>query len=101
MRETFKKDYYRMTGTKFSFFRFLFSYVTEHRIRFVFTYRKLQCLGKRRYLSRLVLLMYHRHLKTKYGLEINPQVEIGAGLQIAHPYNITINNGAVLGKNVN
>lgn len=30
MRETFKKDYYRMTGTKFSLFRFLFSYITEH-----------------------------------------------------------------------
>ncbi|WP_296975828.1 hypothetical protein [uncultured Eubacterium sp.] len=37
----------------------------------------------------------------KYGLEINPDVKIGAGLQIAHPYSITINNGAVLGKNVN
>ncbi len=33
MFETFKKDYYRMTGT-----RFLFSYVTEHRVRFVYTY---------------------------------------------------------------
>ena len=98
MRETFKKDYYRMTGTKFSLFRFLFSCITEHRVRFVYTYRKLQCINKRRYLSRLVLFIYHRHLKTKYGLEINPDVKIGVGLQIAHPYNITINNGAVLGK---
>lgn len=101
MRETFKKDYYRMTGTRFSISRFLFSYITEHRVRFVYTYRKLQCINKRRYLSRLVLFICHRHLKTKYGLEINPDVKIGAGLQIAHPYNITINNGAVLGKNVN
>lgn len=101
MFETFKKDYYRMTGTRFSIPRFLFSYVTEHRVRFVYTYRKLQCINKRRYLSRLVLFIYHRHLKTKYGLEINPDVKIGAGLQIAHPYNITINNGAKLGKNVN
>ena len=68
--------------------RFLFSYVTEHRVRFVYTYRKLQCINKRRYLSRLVLFIYHRHLKTKYGLEINPNVKIGVGLQIAHPYNI-------------
>ena len=90
-----------MTGTRFSIPRFLFSYITEHRVRFVYTYRKLQCINKRRYLSRLVLFIYHRHLKTKYGLEINPDVKIGAGLQIAHPYNITINNGAVLGKNVN
>lgn len=38
MFETFKKDYYRMTGTRFSIPRFLFSYVTEHRVRFVYTY---------------------------------------------------------------
>lgn len=80
MRETFKKDYYRMTGTKFSFFKFLFSYITEHRVRFVYTYRKLQCINKRRYLSKLAMFIYHRHLKTKYGLEINPDVKIGVGM---------------------
>ena len=51
MFEIFKKDYYRMTGTRFSIPRFLFSYVTEHRVRFVYTYIKLQCINKRRYLS--------------------------------------------------
>lgn len=101
MNKTFKSDYYRLTGNKYSFGKFIFSYLTEHRIRFVYTYRKLQNLKKFQVLSKCILMVYHRNLKTKYGLEINPQVKIGEGLQIAHPYNITINNGAVLGKNVN
>lgn len=80
MFETFKKDYYRMTGTRFSIPKFLFLYITEHRMRFVYTYRKLQCINKRRYLSRLALFIYHRRLKTRYGLEINHDVKVGVGL---------------------
>ena len=101
MNPVFKLDYFRMTGNKYSFGRFIFSYITEHRIRFVYTYRKLQSLKSYRIVSKILLTVYHRKLKTRYGLEINPQVKIGQGLQIAHPYNITINNNAILGKNVN
>lgn len=101
MSNIFKLDFYRMTGQSYSFKRFVFSYLTEHRIRFVYTYRKLQVLPKYRIISKIVLNIRHRRLKIKYGLEINPCVEIDSGLQISHPYNITINNGAKLGKNVN
>lgn len=101
MNENFKKDFYRMTGKKYSAKRFLFAYLTEHRIRFVYSYRKLQNINKKRKLRYSIWFIYHRGLKTKYGLEINPDVEIGPGIQISHPYNITINNGAVLGKNIN
>lgn len=101
MNECFKKDYYRMTGKEYSICRFVFSYLTEHRVRFVYTYRKLQRINNKRLFPKTVWFIYHRHLKTKYGLEINPGVEIGPGLQISHPYNITINNDAKLGKNVN
>ncbi|MDD6633828.1 MAG: serine acetyltransferase [Ruminococcus sp.] len=101
MNEKFKKDFYRMTGKKYSTAGFIFSYLTEHRVRFVYTYRKLQKMSSKRLISKTVWFVYHRHLKTKYGLEINPGVEIGPGLQISHPYNITINNGAKLGNNIN
>ncbi len=43
-------------------------------------------------------LKYHRE---KHGLEISDEVTIGKGLYIGHPYNITINNKAILGENVN
>lgn len=101
MNKIFEKDYYRMTGKEITTRRFIFSYLTEHRVRFVYTYRKLRYISSKRLLSKTIWFIYHRHLKTKYGLEINPDVEIGPGLQISHPYNITINNGAQLGKNVN
>lgn len=101
MNEFFKNDYYRMTGKEYSICSFLVSYLTEHRVRFVYSYRKLQHINDNRLLSKTIWFVYHRHLKTKYGLEINPGVKIGPGLQISHPYNITINNGAILGKNIN
>ncbi len=101
MKEIFKKDYYRLTGKEYKLCRFIFSYITEHRIRFIYTYRKLQCISNKRIIAKLLLLFYHRSLKVRYGLEINPSVEIGPGIQMSHPYNITINNGAKLGNNIN
>lgn len=37
----------------------------------------------------------------KHGIEISSKVNIGPGLYIGHPYNITINDKAVLGSNIN
>lgn len=101
MNLVLKKDYYRLTGKEYKLCRFIFSYITEHRIRFIYTYRKLQCISNKRIIAKLLLLFYHRSLKVLYGLEINPSVEIGPGIHMSHPYNITINNGAKLGSNVN
>ncbi|MBQ4099827.1 MAG: serine acetyltransferase [Clostridia bacterium] len=47
---------------------------------------------------------YHlrfRLICNKHGIEISPYTRIGKGLYIGHPYNITINKNAILGKNVN
>lgn len=66
--------------------------------RFHYYFRKAQTskgLGHKMYKS---LLKYHRE---KRGIEISDEVQIGKGLYIGHPYNITINNNAVLGENVN
>uniref|UniRef100_UPI003FED6A52 hypothetical protein n=1 Tax=Catenibacterium mitsuokai TaxID=100886 RepID=UPI003FED6A52 len=37
----------------------------------------------------------------KYGIEISSDAEIGKGLYMGHPYNITIASGVRMGKNCN
>lgn len=38
--------------------------------------------------------------KRKYGIDMHPDTKIGPGLALSHAYNITINPGAIIGKNV-
>ena len=40
-------------------------------------------------------------MSRKYGLEISCNAKIGPGLYLGHPYNITVAEGVVIGKNVN
>ena len=51
------------------------------------------------------LSLYYRYrfkrIKQKYGLEIAYTTEIGKGLYLGHPYNITINPNAIIGENCN
>lgn len=46
-------------------------------------------------------LFWIRLYRNKYGLEIFPECNIGKGLYIGHPYNITINRNAIIGCNCN
>ena len=52
-----------------------------------------------------ILKIWYRYkfskVKSKRGLEIFYNTNIGKGLYIGHAYNITINSGAIIGKNVN
>ena len=48
-------------------------------------------------LTRVILLWMGR----KFGLEISTSAQIGPGLYLGHPYNITVAEGTVIGKNVN
>lgn len=91
-----KDDYYRMTGEKWhisikNIIRLLFS----HQIRYVSLWRKAN--RKMTFFRKLRLLHYSR----KYGLEISLTAEIGRGLYLGHPYNITVGTGAKIGNNVN
>lgn len=49
-------------------------------------------------LSKLGKIVY-KHYENKYGLEITFK-NIGGGLLLLHPYNITVNSRAILGHNV-
>ena len=42
-----------------------------------------------------------RYSKRKYNVELSTKVQIGPGLYIGHPYCITINPAAIIGKNCN
>ncbi len=50
---------------------------------------------------RLYYRFRFRIIKSKHGLEIWHNTKIGKGLYLGHPYNITINEQAVLGENIN
>ena len=91
----FDSDYYRMTEKQFTGFRAYVNMMLHHHILYVYCLRKYQRHPNP--LLRTVLYHYTR----KYGLEISPLAEIGEVIYLGHPYNITVAEGAVLGKNVN
>lgn len=89
-------DYYRMTGISYkpgvrSFLRRCMS----HNLQFAFYFRRYK--EHPSLLSQLVLY----RLSRKYGLEISTNAQIGEGIYLGHPYNITVGEGVVLGNNVN
>lgn len=89
-------DYYRMTGKQYK--PGLESFILKclfHNLQFAFWYRKYQ---ERPNLLRKVMLY---RFSRKYGLEISPNAQIGQGLYLGHPYNITVGEGVILGCNVN
>ena len=96
MNKKFKSDAYRMTGEeKISFLRRGFLCLLFPHIRYVKLYRKCE---KRKCI--LTKMRMHR-LSKKYGLEISLRADIGEGLYLGHPYNITVAGGVKIGKNAN
>ena len=65
--------------------------------RYVFYLRMCQAGG----LRKLLFTLPRKHLSRRCGLEISPSTQIGEGFYIGHPYGITINAAARLGRNVN
>lgn len=65
--------------------------------RYVFYLRMCQAGGVRK----LLFTLPRKHLSRRCGIEIDPSTQIGEGFYIGHPYGITINAAAKLGRNVN
>ncbi len=96
MNDISKCDYYRMTGTPYRFgLRSLVTLFVSHQIRYMLWWRKAH--DKMTPLRRFVIIRYGR----KYGLEISTSADIGKGLYLGHPYNITVGGGVKLGDNCN
>lgn len=67
----------------------------RHNLRYMYFFRMAQRIPS--LLTRVILLRMGR----KFGLEISTSQQIGPGLYPGHPYNITVAEGTVMGRNVN
>lgn len=94
MNKKFTADYYRMTGVvyKKSIKTFLFL-LLKHNLKYMYLWRK----NKKSIITKYRIYRLCR----KYGIEISSGAEIGNGLYMGHPYNITIASGVRMGKNCN
>lgn len=88
-------DLYRQSGSR-SKGSFFLNFVKSHGFRFLVFFRLSKTKGLTYFIARFML---HR-MKRKYGLEIGWTVDIKSGLRLEHPFNITINSQAKIGKNV-
>ena len=96
MNSIFLKDYYRMTGGVWTgSVKDRLNILLHDNLRFVYLFRKYQ--QKKSLLIRLMLYRMTR----KYGLEISVGAQIGEGLYLGHPYQITVAEGVRIGRNVN
>lgn len=95
----FSDDYFRLFGVQWSGESILHKIIhllTNHSLRYLFAYRKMQ-QGKDKL---RVFRLAKRILRQKYGLELD-SYKIGKGLYLGHPYNITVSEYAVIGDNCN
>ena len=95
----FSDDYFRMLGREWKnekIHRRLLSLLTNHALRYLYAYRKMQNGEDPLKFFRLM----KRILRQKYGLELD-SFEIGKGLYLGHPYNISVSEFAVIGNNCN
>lgn len=88
-------DHYRLCGG--GTHHYLVDFTFRHGVRFTYYYRKYR--RSRTALTRSWYRFLLYRLSRKYGLEVSPNADIGVGLYLCHPYNITIGNGVVIGKN--
>lgn len=94
-----KSDYYRYYGKISSWYKILFIalFSTNHCFRYLFWYRLTQLNG---IICKIARVM-HYHYSIKYGIQIPRSTKIGYGFYIGHGVGIVINQGTVIGNNVN
>jgi serine O-acetyltransferase len=92
MNEKFKKDYYRMTGKKWTFLGYVDMFL-RYDLRYLWHIRR---KNKKSIFYKLRSISLAR----RYGLEILSS-SIGEGLYIGHAHNINVHPYAVIGKNCN
>lgn len=98
MNNNFSQDFYRYYGRKEKI-KDIIKIIFNHELKFIFLFRKYKNSNNK--FLKLFYKFLIRQLRLKYGLEISTGAQIGKGLYIGHPYNITINPRAILGDNIN
>ena len=92
MNELYKVDFLVNTGKKYNIINFIYYFMKPNPvIRYIFFFR---------HRKNIVCNIFFLRMKNKYGLEIYSE-KIGKGLYIGHPYNITINQNAIIGEYCN
>ena len=91
--ECFAKDHTRMER-KWNVWSVLADLLFRHNCRFMLWFR-LRDSGS------IIGKIGCYRCSRKYGLEFSPNAMIEPGLFLGHPYNITVGDGVVIGKNVN
>lgn len=89
------QDLYRVTG-EYNRKRIIQCITYNLGFRFMFFWRKAKSSSG---LLRKVYCKLLWNLEKRTGIEIPLSADISGGLQMIHPYNITINSNAVIGKN--
>ena len=89
------QDLYRITG-EYNSKRILRCIKYDLGFRFMYFWRKAKSTGGLRKKIYCKLLW---NLEKKTGIEIPLSANIGGGLQMIHPHNITVNSKATIGKN--
>lgn len=97
MNELFLKDYTKFTPNKYNVIGCVIRCFRNHELRFIYLGRKNQVSKNK--ISKKVTSFFLRRYRRKYGLELNFD-NTGGGIRLIHPWNITVNNNAILGENV-
>lgn len=90
MNTLLKKDLYRLEGKKVGILKGITLFLKKYYIRYIYFYRKNGVINR-------IILKRYEH---KYQLNIFSK-NIGGGLYLPHPYNITINYNVIIGDNCN
>ncbi len=91
------KDYERFTPHRFKFIPFIIRYFRNHELRYIFWGR---ILANTKFIPLKFIVSYIiRYYRRIYGIEINFK-NVGEGIRLIHPWNITVNDNAIIGKNV-
>lgn len=97
-KNNFSKDFYRYYGREYKI-KDILKVIFNHELRFLYFFRKYKEVNNK--FLKLFYKILIRQIRLKYGIEISLETKIESGFYIGHPYNITINPRAILGKNIN
>lgn len=96
MKGLFIEDYERFTPHKFNFGACFIRLIRNHELRYIFWGRINQESDNK--IIQIISSMIIRSYRRKYGLELN-FCNLGGGIRLIHPWNITMNSNAIIGRN--
>lgn len=97
MNNNFVLDYERANREKFNLFRFVYRYLKHHYVRYLF-WGRLNADSENGIIHQIAGIRF-RGIGRKYGLEMNMKQK-GGGIRLIHPYDITVNDMAIIGQRV-